>query len=134
MSEVASIAKNLISLATIPTASGYVTFATGATAATTMTADVSAPVFPISYYMVSVYNAASQTTISLQMQNVRSMNGTSVAFDTISTSYTTGETKDILLEGLFAGACTGVRMIFSLGSALTAAESLPVYYQIWPVR
>jgi hypothetical protein len=130
-----TIARNLILLPGSPVTSGTISFATGATAATTVSADIATPIHPVSKYVIALKNNATQTTISVQAKNVRTMNATSVAFElTSSITCTTGQLKDTLVEGLFVGGATGCRLLFSLGSAATAAEVVSADYQIWPLR
>ncbi len=128
--DVVTIGKNLILQPGSPIASGTVSFATGATAATVASATVTAPSSPVSLYILSVNNLATQTTIAMQVNNVRA--GVAyIAGDSIT--YTTGQAKDTLQEGLFVGA-SSVRLQFSLGTALTAAEYINCNYSVWPVR
>ncbi len=131
MSELATIAKNLILFSQI--ASGTISFATGATAATIVSADITKPEFPVSTYLYALQNNASQTTIAVQINNVRTIASASTPFELASISLTTGQAKDVLAEGSFAGNAS-LRMRFSINSAATAAEIISANYQIWAVR
>ncbi len=125
-----TIGKNLILMPGSPIASGTVSFATGATAATIASATISAIVQPVSNYIIAVHNNATQTTIGMQANNLRN----AVAYKAGNlVSYNTSVAKDTLIEGLFAGA-TSIVLQFSLGTALTAAEYISCDYQIWPLR
>jgi len=129
-----TIGKNLILMPGSPIASGTISFATGATAATVASADIATPVFPVSQYIVVTRNNATQTTMAMQINNTRQFGGATVAFDLGSAVFNTGDKKDTLVEGMFAAGASGVRLRFTLGTAATAAEVVSADYSIWPVR
>jgi hypothetical protein len=132
-SNVATIAKNLILFKEV--ASGTVSFVTGATAAAQVTATISTPRFPVSEYIVAVQSNATQTTINVTVNNYREVQSVSgVDFRLASVSFVTGECKDILVEGVFGGNASGTRLIFTLGSAATAAEIISANYKVFEFR
>jgi hypothetical protein len=131
-SQVNTIAKNLILFREI--ASGSVSFATGATAATVKTVDIVTPTFPVSKYIFSVQNNGTQTTITLAVNNMRQMAGASATMLVTSISYNTAVAKDVIVEGAFGGNPSGVRLTFGLGTAATAAEIVSANYQIFEYR
>ncbi|MDD5395629.1 MAG: hypothetical protein PHE17_21620 [Thiothrix sp.] len=129
-----TISRNLILRPPTPIASGTISFATGATAATVASATIAMPVCPVSKYIVATRNNATQTTIAMQVNNTRQFGSTSVPFDLGSATFNTGDTKDTLVEGMFAAGASGAMLRFTLGSAATAAEVVSADYEIWPVR
>lgn len=131
--QLATIGKNLILFKQI--ASGTIAFATGATAAATTSVAINTPIQPISEYICTIRNNSTQTTINVEVNNVRPMTDvTGVAFLLADASYTTGLAKDTVIEGMFGGNASGVQLLFSLGSAATAAEIISADYQIWEFR
>ena len=134
MSDVVTIAKNLINVQPSPIASGTISFATGATAATIVSAEITTPSYPVSQYLYVLRSNATQTTIDVEINNVRSFFSTSTAFKLTSITLNTADKIDRIVEGSFCGNATGVRLRFSLGTAATGSEIVSADYQVWPLR
>lgn len=131
--ENATIGKNLILFTQIY--SGQAVFAASAATGSIVSANVSAPSNPVHLYMISVYNPATATTMTLKVNNSRTIGSASRNFELTNITYTTGQTKDSLIEGIFAGAATGLNLEFSNVTALsTAGTAFTAEYQIWAVR
>lgn len=131
-SNVATIAKNLILFKEI--ASGTVSFATGATAASKKTIDITTPQFPVSQYIVALQSNATQTQLVATVNNMRQMQSTTSIMLVTSINLTTAEAKDTIVEGAFGGNASNIRLIFSLGTAATAAEIVSANYQVFEFR
>lgn len=128
-SNVATIAKNLILFKEV--ASGTVSFATGATAAAQKTVDITTPIAPIGEYIFAIKSNATQTQMVVTVNNMRQMQSATAVMLVTSITVLTGEAKDVIVEGAFGGNASNVRLIFSLGSAATAAEIISANYQIF---
>jgi hypothetical protein len=132
-SNIATIAKNVILFKEI--ASGSISFAAGALTTTSVSADIGITREPVSKHVFFIRNNATQTTINASVYNVRDMAGTTGIASLLTVmGYTTGLVKDTLIEGCFAGHASAVRLVFTLGSAATAAEVVSADYKIFEYR
>ena len=131
-----TIAKNLVLIDLI--ASGYVFFGTGVTATGSfVSANVTAPGVAVSLYMLSMRSKATATDLTVKVSNTRAIgaSGSSVPFELTNISFTTGQSRDVLVEGIFGGNASGINFDFSNVSALaTAGNYFTAEYQLWAVR